>query len=215
MQTLTTRRTIARLEAVDVDYGGRRALRDVSTTIESGILTVVAGPNGAGKSTLLDVLTGTLIPSAGRVTRETSSVAFVPQRTAVGDRLPVSVRDVVTIGAWGRLGPWRRMDAAARRSVDEALDRLELAPLRKRRFAELSGGQRQRALLAQALARRAELLLLDEPTSALDAESSRAIRAAIDDEIARGAAVVCVTHDIDMIDAADRVLRLEEGRLVE
>lgn len=215
MQTLTTRRTIARLESVDVDYGGRKALRGITTTIESGILTVVVGPNGAGKSTLLDVLTGTLIPSAGRVTTETSAVAFVPQRAAVGDRLPVSVRDVVTIGTWGRLGPWRRADAATRRSVDEALERLDLTPLHKRRLAELSGGQRQRALLAQALARGAELLLLDEPTSALDAESSARIRAAMADEVTRGAAVVCVTHDRDMIDAADRLLRLEDGRLVD
>jgi zinc/manganese transport system ATP-binding protein len=203
----------ARLEEIHVDFGGREALCHVDLAIERARLTVVAGANGAGKSTLLEVLAGTLRPSAGRVAVHVDSLAFVPQRTAVSDRLPVTVRDVATIGAWGRLGPWRRTDAASRRAVDEALERVALTSLHRRPFAELSGGQRQRALLAQGLARGAELLLLDEPTTALDAESSARIRDAIEEEAGRGAAVLCVTHDAALISMADRVVRLDNGRV--
>jgi len=206
--------TIARLDAVHVGFGGLEALCHVDVTIERGRLTVVAGANGAGKSTLLDVLAGTRTPSSGLAVVH-GSMAFVPQRAAVAERLPVTVRDVVTVGAWGRLGPWRRTDAAARRATDDALDRLALTPLQRRPFSELSGGQRQRTLLAQGLARGAELMLLDEPTTALDADSSARIRAAVADEVARGAAVVCVTHDEDMIAAADRVIRLDAGKVVD
>jgi len=139
----------------------------------------------------------------------------VPQRAAVSELLPVTVRDVVTVGAWGRLGAWRRLDAVARDAVDDALDRLALTDLQRRPFGELSGGQRQRALLAQGLARRADLLLLDEPTTALDADSGRRIRDAIASEIRRGAAVVCVTHDEGIIAGADHVIRLEAGRVID
>lgn len=201
------------LAGVHVDFGSREALCHIDLDIHPGRLTVIAGANGAGKSTLLEVVAGTLHPSAGRVAVHAGSLAFVPQRTAVSDRLPLTVRDVATIGAWGRLGPWRRADAASRRAVDDALDRLALTSLQRRPFTQLSGGQRQRALLAQGLARGAELLLLDEPTTALDAESSARIRDAIESEAGRGAAVLCVTHDDAVISTADRVVRLEAGRI--
>lgn len=214
MSVVVSRPQIAELEGVHVQLGGRDVLCHVDAVVPRSRLTVVVGANGAGKSTLLEVLAGTRRPSAGRVVRAAGSSSFVPQRAAVAERLPVTVRDVVTVGAWGRLGPWRRMDDTARRAVDDALERLALTPLQRRPFSELSGGQRQRALLAQGLARGADLLLLDEPTAALDAESGERIRTAISAEARRGAAVVCVTHDDEVIAGADRVIRLHDGRIV-
>lgn len=206
--------TAASLDAVSVDFEGHTALHEVSLGIDAAALTVIAGPNGAGKSTLLEVLAGALAPSSGRVTVTARSRAFVPQRAAIPDRLPVTARDVVTTGAWGRVGPWRRLDAAARRAVDDAIARVGLDGLDRAPFHALSGGQRQRALLAHGLARSADLLLLDEPTTGLDAESRQRIREAIDGEVARGAAVVCVSHDDELITAGDRVVRLEAGRVI-
>lgn len=201
------------LRGIRVDFGDRRALDGVDLDLLPGTLTVIAGPNGAGKSTLLEVVAGTRAPAAG--TRSAADrAAFVPQRAAVSDRLPVTVRDVVTVGAWGRSGRWRRLDADARRAVDDALDRLGLIPLAAQAFAALSGGQRQRALLAQGLARGADLLLLDEPTTGLDAASAARIREIMRAEADRGIAVVAVSHDPAVLAEADRVLRLEDGRVV-
>jgi len=201
------------LRGIRVDFGDRRALDGVDLDLLPGTLTVIAGPNGAGKSTLLEVVAGTRAPAAG--TRSAADrAAFVPQRAAVSDRLPVTVRDVVTVGAWGRSGRWRRLDADARRAVDDALDRLGLIPLAAQAFAALSGGQRQRALLAQGLARGADLLLLDEPTTGLDAASAARIRAIMRAEADRGIAVVAVSHDPAVLAEADRVVRLEDGRVV-
>lgn len=201
-----------RLRGVHVDFGARRALTGVDLDIAAGSLTVIAGPNGAGKSTLLEVIAGVRPPSAG--TRAvTDAVAFVPQRASIPDRLPVTVRDVVAVGTWGRLGRWRVRDAQARTAIEVALDRLEIASLADTPFAVLSGGQRQRALLAQGLARGADLLLLDEPTTGLDAASAERIRAILRSEIERGVTVVCVSHDPAVLADADRVIPLAAGAL--
>ncbi|MDO4019394.1 zinc ABC transporter ATP-binding protein AztA [Clavibacter michiganensis] len=201
------------LRGIRVELGTHPALAGVDLDFMPGALTVIAGPNGAGKSTLLEVVAGTRPPTSGTRTAA-DPAAFVPQRTAVSDRLPVTVRDVVTVGAWGRVHRWRRLDPDARRAVDDALDRLGLMPLASQGFAALSGGQRQRALLAQGLARGAGLLLLDEPTTGLDTASAKRIRAIMRSEASRGVAVVCVSHDRAVIDDADRVVRLEDGLVV-
>ncbi|MDR6176424.1 zinc/manganese transport system ATP-binding protein [Nocardioides zeae] len=200
------------LRDIRVDFGARAALRDVTLDLYADAVTVVAGPNGAGKSTLLEVVAGTRVPTRGsRSTRGTT--AFVPQRAGVSDLLPITVHDVVAVGTWGRLGAWRRADAAARAAVDEALHRLGIADLRRRPYVALSGGQRQRALLAQGVVARADLLLLDEPTTGLDATSGARIRAVMAEEAARGAAVVCVSHDPAVLAAADRVVTLADGEV--
>lgn len=207
-------RTPARLVDVHVRFDGRAAVSGVSLEAEAGALTVIAGPNGAGKSTLLEVLAGTCEPASG--VREVSrSIAFVPQRAAVPPRLPVTVRDVVAVGTWGRRGRARRTTAEARALVASALERLDLTELARRPFAAQSGGQQQRALLAQGVVRRAEVLLLDEPTTGLDAGSRLRIRRIMREEVDRGAAVVCVSHDEEVIADADRVIRLAAGKVAE
>ncbi|MEX0153234.1 zinc ABC transporter ATP-binding protein AztA [Microbacterium sp. LMI1-1-1.1] len=206
--------TAAALRGIRVDYPGSTAVDGVDLDITAGALTVIVGPNGAGKTTLLEVLAGARTPTAGTVDASLATRAFVPQRSAVSDRLPLTVRDVVTVGAWGRVGPFRRLSADARTAVDRSLERLDIADLARRPFAALSGGQRQRALLAQGLAREADLLLLDEPTTGLDAASAELIRAAVTAELRRDATVVCVSHDDRLIADADRVVEMAEGRVV-
>jgi zinc/manganese transport system ATP-binding protein len=197
---------------------GHQVLVDIDVAFSTGRLAVLTGPNGAGKSTLVEVLAGVLPVTSGAVDRSVPVHSFVPQRAAVPDRLPVTVREVVTMGTWGRTGrtsPWRRADQESRRRVNDAISVLDLAALCRRPFATLSGGERQRALLAQGLARRADLLLLDEPTTGLDASSAALICGAIVREAARGAAVVCVSHDPIVVELADQVVRLDHGRVVD
>ncbi|SDO94102.1 zinc/manganese transport system ATP-binding protein [Microbacterium sp. ru370.1] len=199
--------------ALRVTFGGTTALDEVDLDVPRSALTVIVGPNGAGKSTLLEALAGAREPSAGRVDAHGLARSFVPQRAAISEHLPLTVRDVVSVGAWGRAGAFRPLRAADRAAVDEALQRLDIATLARRPFGVLSGGQRQRALLAQGLARRADVLLLDEPTTGLDAASAHLNRAAIADEIGRGATVVCVSHDQRLIAAADHIVELTDGRV--
>jgi len=211
MDAMTT--CALRARGLRVEFPGVVALDDVDLDIPDAALTVIVGPNGAGKSTLLEALAGARPPASGSLEVDGRSRAFVPQRAAVAEHLPLTVRDVVTVGAWGRLRASRRLTRAHRDSVDHAMQRLDVAPLARHPFSSLSGGQRQRALLAQGLARAADILLLDEPTTGLDAASAELNRAAISSEISRGAAVVCVSHDERLIDEADHVIRIEAGRL--
>ncbi|WP_374976483.1 zinc ABC transporter ATP-binding protein AztA [Microbacterium trichothecenolyticum] len=213
MLTETSPSAALSLRGVYVEYAGTPALRGVDFDAPAGALTVVAGPNGAGKSTLLEVLAGTITPRAGIVSLRARSRAFVPQRAVISPALPLTVRDVVTVGAWGRVAAWRRLDRRSREAVDAALDRLDLTALEREPFGTLSGGQQQRTLLAQGLARRAQTLLLDEPTTALDADTATRIATAMRVEADRGVAVVCVSHDQGLIDAADVVVSLAAGRV--
>ncbi|WP_336659935.1 zinc ABC transporter ATP-binding protein AztA [Leucobacter sp. USHLN153] len=207
-----TRTPVVELAGIRVCFGARDALAGVDADFRSTELAVIVGPNGAGKSTLLEVIAGTQQADEGE-RRIDGILAFVPQRAAIPPGLPVTVRDVVNVGVWGRLGTWRAMDRRGREAVDRALDRLDILGLAKVPFSSLSGGQQQRTLLAQGLVREADILLLDEPTTALDSASSERIRGVMRDEAARGVAVVCVSHDESVIDVADRVIRLADGRV--
>lgn len=198
-----------RLDDVAVRIGDREVLRGLTLAVEAGEFVVVTGPNGAGKSTLLEVVAGVRSPTRGR--RSVSgAIALVPQRAVVSPGLPLTVRDVVAVGTWGRLG-FRRQDRRARAAVAAAMERTAVSGLQRRPFATLSGGQQQRVLLAQGLAAEAGILLVDEPTTALDAESVRRIRAVLREESDRGTIVLCVTHDAAVIADADREVALRDG----
>ncbi len=190
-------------------YDHRDVLHEVSVGLPHGTVTAIAGPNGSGKSTLVELLAGVRRPRRGRVSRH-GTVALVVQRPAAPDGLPLTVRDVVAIGTWGA----RRRRADTRVAVDAAIDRVELTGLEDRPLAGLSGGQRQRALLAQGIVQGSDILLLDEPVAGLDDASRRRTRQILAEEASRGAAVACVTHEQAGIDAADRVIRLEDGCVV-
>jgi zinc/manganese transport system ATP-binding protein len=193
---------------------GRPALHGIHARIPRAMLTAVVGPNGAGKSTLLDVLAGVLAPTAGGVERIVGrSPAYVVQRSAAPDTLPITVRATVEMGRWASRGPWRRLTAADRSVVDDCLHRLGVQDLADRPLGALSGGQRQRVLVAQGLAQASDLLLLDEPAAGLDAEA----RACIDDVLAGatadGVTVVAVTHDPGATERADHRIALRDGRV--
>lgn len=194
-------------------YDASSGVDAVALTIAPGTHTAVMGPNGSGKSTVLALAAGVLSPTSGTV-RRASRVALVPQRSDVNDRVPITVRETVSMGRWAERGAWRPLRRPDRQIVDECIDRLGLGALASRRLGSLSGGQRQRALLAQALAQHAPLLLLDEPESGLDAEARDVIAAVIHDEVARGTAVVVATHELRTARAAERVVVMNSGRIV-
>jgi molybdate transport system ATP-binding protein len=198
---------------------------DVELSVGDGEVLAVLGPNGAGKSTVLRVLAGLLPPDAGRVVVDqeawdSTDRHVPPHQRSLGmvfqDHLlfpHLSITENVAFGLRSR-GTKR---AAARAAAGPWLDRVGLAGLGDRRPGELSGGQAQRAALARALVGDPRVLLLDEPLSALDARTRLAVRAELHRHLGdyTGSAVL-VTHDpIDAMALADRVVVVEDGRVVQ
>jgi len=206
--------------AVTLAHGRQVALRDVTLRIPTAATTALIGPNGAGKSTLLHAFAGLLAPTTGavvvggqRMAEARHRIAYVLQSTAVAEHLPVTVREVVTMGRYAHRGPVGRLRPTDRARIDEAIERLELGGLERRHLGELSGGQRQRVFVAQGLAQDADVLLLDEPVAGLDIASRQRILAVVAEETAAGRAVVVSTHDLADAAAADHVVLLG-GRVV-
>ena len=128
-----------------VRFGAISALEDVDVEIPSGKRVALLGPNGAGKSTLFAAAVGLIGPTEGSIALASDRVAFVPQRREVEPLFPATVEDVVRMGRYGDLGPWRRFRARDRELVATGLALLEIEHLAQRRFTDLSGGERQRA----------------------------------------------------------------------
>jgi ABC-type Mn2+/Zn2+ transport system ATPase subunit len=203
---------LIRAEALQVGYGGVPMQPPLSVTVGAGELWAVIGPNGAGKSTFVRTLLGLERAVAGMVQPAPGlRLAYVPQQGTLDPIFPIAVRDFVLMGRQGPgnlAGRWRAVDRAA---ADAALVEAGAAELARRQLRDLSGGQRQRVLMARALARDADLVILDEPTAALDLPSERDVLVLIEKLRARrGAAVMMVTHLVeDGLERADRALLLD------
>jgi manganese transport system ATP-binding protein len=199
-------------------YGHQIALDTSDFAIPRGAITALIGPNGSGKSTMLNGIAGLVQPVQGELIVEPVNhapcrVSYVLQGTKINEALPVTVREVVTMGRYAGKGFVGRITEHDRAAVDEAMERMDLSALAKRHLAELSGGQRQRVLIAQGLAQDHDMLLLDEPVTGLDILSARAIDDVIHDEHSRGCTVVLTTHDLAEARVADHVILLS-GRVV-
>jgi len=195
-------------------YGARRVVEDVELEIAPGAFLAVLGPNGAGKTTLLRGLLGLLPPLAGVVRNEGVTLGYVPQRDRLDPVFPLTVLEVVSMGAFARRTRLRRVRPEDRRAAAESLRRLGLAELVDARFERLSGGQRQRALIARALLERPDVLVLDEPTSGVDGPSQELVLELLADLNGNeGLAVVLVSHQLAMTRVAKDVLWVAGGRV--
>lgn len=193
------------VDQLSVRYRELLALDDVSLRVRPGRVTALIGMNGSGKSTLFKSISGMIRPAAGSVAiggaapadaRRRGLIGYVPQSEDVDWTFPVSVRDVVMMGRYGRLGITRRPRAADHRAVDEALERVELADLAARQIGELSGGQRKRAFVARGIAQDAGVLLLDEPFAGVDKKSEATIVRLLRELADDGRTLLVSTHDL-------------------
>jgi len=186
-------------------------VHDVSFRAEASEIVVLAGRSGSGKSTLLHLVAGVMSPTGGTVRvlgeeavarRDWSTVSLMPQRSAVSPEL--SVFENVALPASLRGMP-----------VEEHLLRsLGLDGIRDRPATDTSLGEQQRVSLARALVLRPALVLLDEPTSHQDDDHVDLVLAALRTARDAGSTLLVATHDARVIEVADRVVRLEQGRVV-
>ena len=193
-------------------YGAHIALGAATFAIPKGAITALIGPNGSGKSTLLSGIAGLDEPVSGEISVTGSDghpkVAFVLQTTKVNDSLPITVREVVTMGRYAHRSLLGRLTDEDRTAVDEAMGRMGVTDLATRHLRELSGGQRQRVFVAHGLAQYQDILLLGEPQTALDRPSALAIDAVIHEVLAAGNTIVMSTHALAEGQVEDHVLLL-------
>ena len=203
-----------------VALGGVEVLRGVAFDVAPGEVVALEGASGAGKTTLLRAIAGLLPPGGhmlGVVLGGAARPALVFQQHALANRL--SARDNVLVGALARMGFWRvalrLWPRAELRDADAALARVGLSGLGQRRADRLSGGQRQRVAIARALMQRAPVLLADEPVASLDPANAAAMLDLLRELAERDRLAILVSlHQPELARRhADRVLRLENGRL--
>ncbi|NHM27621.1 ABC transporter ATP-binding protein [Desulfofundulus sp. TPOSR] len=218
---------LIKIEDAVVSYREDVALRGVSLSVGKGELVGIIGPNGAGKTTLLTLVNGLGKLLQGRVevlgyplqkgcpAFLRRRIGYVPQIQNIDPRMPVSVREVVMMGRYGRLGLLRRPGPADRRVVDSMLQLVGMSHLATRPIGHLSGGEQQRVAIARALAQEPEILLLDEPTAALDRRARVEIMTLVSEiHRSRHLTTLMVTHELKTAAAVcDRLILMKEGRI--
>jgi putative ABC transport system ATP-binding protein len=202
-----------------------RALREVSFTVRRGQLVTVCGRSGSGKTSLLNIIGGLDVPTSGSVTVAGREVTSMSDRERMALRRSTvafifqSFGLIPMLSAAENVGiPLRITGTEPRAREEKVATMLAIVGLSEhaaQRPNELSGGQQQRVAIARALAGSPQLLIADEPTSQLDLETGRQIMRLILTVVrAEGITALVATHDEALIDLADEVLRLEDGRLM-
>ena len=216
------------VQGVDHSFGEgelrRQVLFDISTQIDSGEIVILTGPSGSGKTTLLTLIGALRSTQAGSLRvlghelREADEAKLADVRRRIGYVFQShNLLEALTARQNIRMSLEVGLDgdgAEFEGRVDSALEAVGLADRGDSHPSQLSGGQRQRIAIARALARNPEIVLADEPTASLDKKTGRTV-VEILERLARqeGVTVVLVTHDNRILDVADRILTLEDGRL--
>jgi zinc/manganese transport system ATP-binding protein len=221
-----------RFDGAAARVGGRTVWSGVSLSVQPGEFVAVLGPNGAGKSTLLKMVLGEIAAAAGSVSvlggapgSVNERIGYLPQRRNFDASVRIRGVDLVRLGLdgarWGvplpvpsRFQSSRRRAAAER--VEKAIELVGATGYARRPIGRLSGGEQQRLLIAQAIVRRPQLLLLDEPLDSLDLSNQGAVAALVQRVCRReGVAVLLVAHDVNpILGYLDRVVYLAAGRAV-
>lgn len=190
---------------VAVAIGNRIVLKDIDFAVPHGARLAVVGPNGAGKSSLFKALVGLLPLASGEIFihgqplgAHKDCVAYVPQREEVDLKFPVTVRDVVGMGRFGRLGWLRAPGPQDKQVVTDCLRQMDILDLADRSIQDLSGGQQQRAFLARSLAQQPHILLMDEPFNGVDFSTQQTTLHLLEELQTRQVTVMVSTHDLNL-----------------
>lgn len=185
---------------LSLGYDGREIVHDLNFEVNTGDYLCIVGENGSGKSTLMRTLLGLQAPLGGQILTgdglRQNEIGYLPQQSPVQRDFPASVWEIVLSGCQARS---RRAfySMEDKKRADENLEKLGLAPLKRRCYRELSGGQQQRVLLARALCATRKLLLLDEPVSGLDPRVTSELYRIIEQlNREEGVTVIMISHDV-------------------
>ncbi len=212
-----------------VAHGDATVWSGVDVKLVAGEFVGILGPNGAGKSTFLEVLLGLQSLRKGHALvlgappgERRERIGYLPQRRSFDESVRVRGRDLVALGLdgarWGTPLPvaFGRRRAAARARIEAVIAEVGAGAYAHRPIGECSGGEQQRLLIAQALVRRPELLLLDEPLDSLDLPNQASVSALVQRLCrAEGITVALVAHDVNpLLSYLDRVVYFARGRAV-
>lgn len=207
---------------LSVAYRAEPVVRGVTLHVSEGVVMGIVGPNGSGKSTLLKAMLGLVPTLTGRteffgrpLNAVRQRVGYMPQHTSVDWDFPTTVRDVVLMGTYGRLGWLRRPGRKEKQRAADAMAQTGVTDLAGRQIGQLSGGQRQRVFLARTLAQEPDLYFMDEPFQGVDAFSQQAIVDVLHQLREDGKTTVLVHHDLGTVpDYCDQVTLLHAGQVV-
>lgn len=190
-----------------VNYDKTPVLWDISLAIPPGVLVGIIGPNGAGKSTFIKTALGLIKPMAGKIEffgkplkQMRQKVAYVPQRESVDWDFPITVRDLVLMGRYGRLGLFHWPRAADKAAAHHYLEMVGMSNYADRQISQLSGGQQQRVFIARALLQEADIYFMDEPFSGIDMATEGVIIEILRKLRLKGKTVFVVHHDLAVVE---------------
>ena len=191
-----------RFQDLTLGYGTHPAVHHLNGTVRRGALTALVGPNGGGKSTLLKGIVGALKPLSGNISISVANprdIAYLPQQAEVDRSFPITVRDLVSLGLWRRIGAFSSVGRSERATVEAALSAVGLAGFEGRTIDALSGGQLQRVLFARVLVQDSPLILLDEPFAAVDRKTTLDLIGLLVRWQGEGRTIIAVMHDLDLV----------------
>lgn len=165
--------------------------------IAAGTLTALIGANGSGKSTLLKTIAGLLPPVSGRCELRLSrkEIGWLPQRSELEVRFPLTVFELVAMGCWPRCGWFGGITSSLRAEIMQALEAVQMDSFAAAQPATLSGGQLQRVLFARLMLQRSKLWLLDEPFNGIDRQTIALLMSILQQQQQQGTTLVVVLHD--------------------
>jgi zinc/manganese transport system ATP-binding protein len=215
------------LEEVSTIYEGEKipSIKNVNLKIGQGEFVTILGPNGAGKTTLLETING-LLRSEGRITvfgmdlridgtDIRKRIGYVPQEFTCDSLTPFLAKDVVLMGRFGKTGLLKSPREKDYQIVTKTMKYLSIELLGPTPVGKLSGGQLQKVMLARALAKKPDILLLDEPFSNLDLKSRTDFSEKISSLNLDGLTIIMVVHDRSSIpEMCKRIITIENGGIV-
>lgn len=217
---------IIEIEELNFGYSGEYVLKNLNMKIERGEFAVIQGNNGSGKSTLLKLILGELKRDSGSIRvlgheienlNSFSDIGYVPQVNSVNKiSFPVTCIELVALGLYDEFGFIKIPRKRHLKRAEEAIKSMGMDEYIRTPFNEMSGGQQQRVMIARAIVKNPEIIILDEPTVGVDQISKESFIELISDMNKTGVTIVMVTHEMDSVkDYYTKLYKLENGVMLD